>query len=304
MSLTLFTAMFGKLEGAGGIFARDVAGYAGIEAGIYRRRGLDLSWLHVQGTEERYRRLESGAADVSFVVGRAALKHFLAGGATRIIGSSLNSCPYRLIAAPGVAGLKDLKGKILVYRESVVQSGPLARTFQEKAGLKIDADLTLNPVQGDQDAYEALVGGQAQAALLPRQYGFLAEEKGCKGIAGWPDVVDDPLPVSIEATEKILRDKPTELAAFLSAHGEAVRHLKTHRAETIRMLGEKFGHAPTLAEKTFDEYLVLLDDSMTIDRRHLENLLAQVAPDYPGGAGKLAGAWLAPGAARPQRGPA
>lgn len=297
--MTKLTAMYGKLEGAGGKFARDAAGYMGIEAGIYRRHGLDLAWLHVQGTDERYRRLESGAADVSFVVGRAALKHFLAGGATRIVGSSLNTCPYHLIAAPGVAGLKDIKGKTLVCRENVARGAPLSRIFEEKAGLKIGADFTLDSVEGDQDAYEALLGGRAQAALLPRQYGFLAEEKDCRRIAGWPDAVDDPLPVAIETTEKILRDKSKDLAAFLSAHGEAVRHLKAHRADTVRMLGEKFGHSPALAARTFDEYLVLLDGSMTIDRRRLESLVAQVAPDYPGGVGQLARAWLAPGAAGP-----
>jgi hypothetical protein len=33
MSLARLTAMYGKLEGAEGKFARDVAGYIGIEAG-------------------------------------------------------------------------------------------------------------------------------------------------------------------------------------------------------------------------------------------------------------------------------
>ena len=100
MNLARLTVMYGKLEGTEGKFARDVTGYIGIEAGIYAKWGLDLSWQHVQGTEERYRRLESGAADISFVVGRAALKHFLDSKTTRLIGSSLNSCPYHLILNP------------------------------------------------------------------------------------------------------------------------------------------------------------------------------------------------------------
>ena len=60
MSLVNLNVMYGHLEGAGGDFARDPTGYLSIEAGIFERHGLDVSWNHVQGTEERYRRLENG----------------------------------------------------------------------------------------------------------------------------------------------------------------------------------------------------------------------------------------------------
>ena len=296
MSLTQFTAMYGKLEGAEGKFAREVTGYIGMEAGIYSKWGLDLSWQHVQGTEERYRRLETGAADISFVVGRAALKHFLDSGTTRLIGSSLNSCPYYLVVNPAVNMLGDLKGKAIACREEPARSAPLAWIFDQKAGLKLGEDVTLKLPAGDQDAFDLLAGGQVQAALLPRQYGFLAEEKGFKRMSEWPDIVDDPLPVAIETTEKILRDRSRELTSFIAAHREAIRHLKANRDQTVRMLCARFGHSPALASKTFDEYLLLLDDRLTIDLKHLENLLAQVAPNYPGGARKLASQWIVPGA--------
>lgn len=298
MSLARLEVMYGKLEGAEGKFARDPTGYLGIEAGIYSKRGLEVSLRHVQGTEERYRRLESGSADISFVVGRAALKHFLESGTTRLIGSSLNSCPYHLIVGPMIRDLKDLKGKSIACRVDPARTAPLAEVFAQQAGPKSGGEATLKLPAGDQDAYDMLVGGQVQAALVPRQYGFLAEEKGFKRIKEWPDVVDDPLPVAIETTEKIFRDREKDLTAFLEAHGEAIRYLKTNRDQTIRMLGEKFGHSPALAGKTFDEYLLLLDDRLTIDLKHLEKLLAQVAPDRLGGARKLASEWIVPGALR------
>jgi ABC-type nitrate/sulfonate/bicarbonate transport system substrate-binding protein len=296
MGLARLTAMYGKLEGAEGKFARDVTGYVGIEAGIYAKWGLDLSWQHVQGTEERYRRLETGAADVSFVVGRAALKHYLDSKTTRLIGSSLNSCPYHLIVSSAVEVLRDLKGKQIACREEPARNAPLTQVFDQQAGLRLGEDMTLKFCAGDQDAFDLLIAGEVQAALLPRQYGFLAEEKGFKRMNDWPDVVDDPLPVAIETTEKILGDRSKELAAFISAHAESIRRLKTNRDQTVRMLGARFGHSPGLAGKTFDEYLILLDDRLTIDLKHLENLLTQVAPDYLGGAQRLAAEWIMPSA--------
>ncbi len=58
------SVMYGHLEGAGRGFARDPSGYLSVEAGIFRKHALEVSWQHVQGTEERYRRLADGSAQI------------------------------------------------------------------------------------------------------------------------------------------------------------------------------------------------------------------------------------------------
>ena len=209
MSLSRLEVMYGKLEGTQGKFARDPTGYLAIEAGIFRSKGLGVSWQHVQGTEERYRRLESGSAHISFVVGRAALQHFLDSGTTRILGSSMNSCPYYLVVNPTIKEIGDLKGKALACRESVARIAPLSQVLQERGQLRLGQDVILKLPDGDQDALNLLPSGAVQAALLPRPYGFIAEAKGFKRLSGWPDVVDDPLPVMIETTEVRERKRRT-----------------------------------------------------------------------------------------------
>jgi len=293
--MSALVAMYGKLEGEDGRkFAREISPHLGIDAGIYKKHGIDLQWQHVQGTEERYRRLASGAADISFVVGRQSLKHFLQSKTSVIVGSPLNSCPYYFMAASGVATIKDLKGKTIACREEPARNAPIGHVFKENAGLELKKHVKLTLLPGDLDAYESLTAGRVDAVLVPRQFGFVAEEKGFHRLE-CPDVVDDPLPITIETTKDIFGKKSKEIAAFLQAHAESVRHLKSHRAEALRLLQDKFGQSASLAVKTFDGYFTLLDDSLKVDMRHLKDLAAQVAPDYPGGAEKLAGDWLAPG---------
>src|SRR5688572_5230479 len=188
MSPPNLTVMYGHLEGAGRDFARDPTGYLSIEAGIFRKHGLEVSWQHVQGTEERYRRLENGSAQLSLLVGRASMQHFLTSKTTRILGAAMNSCPYYLIASPSISRLADLRGRTVVCREGPSRNTPIADTFEEKAQLRVGNDLQLQLVNGDQDAFESLVSGKTQGALLPRPFGFIAEEKGFKRIAEWPDV--------------------------------------------------------------------------------------------------------------------
>ena len=290
--------MYGHLEGTEGRFARDPSGYLSIEAGIFQKHGLDVSWIHVQGTEERYRRLESGRAQISLVVGRASLQHFLDSRTTRILGCVMNRCPYYLMVEPSIRELKDLKGKVIACREAPSRNAPIAQIFEEQAQLRLGEDFRLQLPNGDQDAFTLLVQGKVQAALLPRPFGFWAEEKGFERITDWADVVDDPLPITIETTQRLLSERGKEFEAFLAAHREGLHYLKAHRTETIRMLEKRFGHSPTFAAKTFDDYLVCTDDQLKVDFKQLEKLLAQVAPAPPGGARQVASEWITPGALR------
>ncbi|HSK28359.1 MAG TPA: hypothetical protein VLA17_00195 [Candidatus Limnocylindria bacterium] len=296
MSLTNLTIMYGHLEGAGRDFARDPSGYLSIEKGIFQKHGLDISWQHVQGTEERYRKLADGSAQISLLVGRASLQHFLASQSTRILGCVMNSCPSYLMASPTIGALADLKGKVVVCREGPSRGAPIAATFDKLAKLRVGSDLTLEFPSGDQHAFDMLIEGKTQAALLPRPFGFIAEARGFRRLKEWPDVVDDPLPISIETTEKFWREREGDCAKFLAAHSEGVLYFKTHREEALRILQQRFGHVPVFAERIFDEYIVCMDETLKVDFDHFARLLAQTAPERDAEGRQIAAQWIVGGA--------
>lgn len=294
MEVTRLRVLYGVLGEGDEMVARDPTGYLAIERGIYRRRGLELSWDHVQGTEERNQALAAGEADLSLVIGRASLQHFLRTGATRLIGSCMNRSPYLLMAAPEVRTLGDLRGKAVACRRVV------AETLLGRAGLELGADVRLEPVDTDQHALDRLTAGSVVAALLPRPFDFVARERGFLPVSDWPEVAGDPLPISIETMASTLRDKGNALRTFLVSHREAIRYLQGHRRETLAMLERVFGYAPDLAAALYDDYLVLLDPRMTVDLPQVDRLLRLTAPDAGVGVADLASRWLAPGAASPR----
>ena len=298
MSLVNLTVMYGHLEGAGGDFARDPTGHLSIEAGIFEKHGLDVSWNHVQGTEERYRRLEDSSAQISLLVGRASLQQFLTSRTTRILGCAMNSCPYYLIAAPAITKLADLKNKVVACREGPSRNTPIAETFRNLAQLDVGKNLTLQLPKGDQDAFNLLIDGKVDGAFLPRPFGFIAEEREFNRITEWPDVVDDPLPITIETTEKLWRERADDFKKFLPAHQEGIRYFKGHRDDAMRILTKRFGHSESLAKKTCDDYIVCMDERITVDFKQFERLLSQVAPETPGGARQIAAEWVVAGALR------
>ena len=298
MELARLNVMYGHLEGTDGKFARDPSGYLSIDAGIYEKHGLDVSWRHVQGTEARYQQLESGAAHISMVVGRASLQHFVDTKTTRLLGCVMNSCSYHLVTAAGIDQISDLRNKIISCREGPAQGVPFGRLLQERAGLKLGEDLTVQFTDSDQDAFRFLLGGQVQAAWLPRPYAFIAEEKGFVRLNEGSDIVDDPLPITMETTTSLLAERADDFARFVQAHRQGIRYLLDHREEAMNLLETRFGHSPELAAKTFDEYLTCMDDRLMVDFKHLEKLVAQIAPNIPGGAKQIASEWIVPGALR------
>ncbi len=299
MELTRLRVLYGVLGEGDERVARDPTGYLGIEQGIYRRRGLEVSWDHVQGTDERNQALAAGEADLSLVIGRASLQHFLRTGATRLIGSCMNSSPYLLMAAPGIDATAGLRGKALACRRVIAETAPLAGTLLDQAGIELGADVRLEPVDTDQHALDRLTAGSAGAALLPRPFDFVARERGFLPVSDWPEVAGDPLPISIETMASTLRAKGNALRMFLVSHREALRYLQSHRGETLAMLERVFGYAPDLAAALYDGYLVLLDPRLTVDLPQVDRLLRLTAPDAGVGVADLASRWLAPGAASP-----
>ena len=298
MALTKLSCMYGHLEGIDGKFARDVTGYLSIADGIYEKHGLEVSWNHVQGTEERYRRLANGEAQLSFVVGRASLQHFLDTKTTRVIGCAMNSCPYLLVADGAIKEIKDLKGQTVVCRDGPARGVPLGWQFQQLGGIDASHDFQIKLVGSDQEAFHSLLDKKAAAAIVPRPYGFVAEDKGFHRMLDWNDLVDDPLPITIETTQKLLGEREKDFRLFLTAHREGILHAKANREKVVQLLIDRFAHYRSLAERTFDDYLGYMNESLQIDMLHMGKLVAQVSTDQAANARQIASEWAIPGAVK------
>jgi hypothetical protein len=206
----------------------------------------------------------------------------------------MNRCPYFLMAGAAIGAVAGWKGKTVVCREAPARNTPIGPTFSRLANLEVGSDIALRLCSGDQDAFDALIEGKAEAALLPRPFGFLAEEKGFRRIEDWPEIVDDPLPITIETTLKTFAEREHDLAAFLRAHREGIGYFKAHRADALRILTGQFAHPRARAEKIMRDYVSCMDDSLQVDFDCFARLLAQVAPGASLDARQVAAEWIAP----------
>ena len=208
----------------------------------------------------------------------------------------MNSCPYLLIADGSIGSVQDLKGRTIACRAGPARGVPFAETFQRLAGLQVDRDVKLHLLGADQDAFKMLLDKKVEAALVPRPYGFVAEEQGFHRLTEWPDIVDDPLPISIETTEVLQRERSQDFAAFVAAHREGVHLAKANREKVITLLAGKFGHGRSLAERTFDDYMPWMNQTLLVDFQQFSRLLSQLVPNSAADARKIAAEWIVAGA--------
>jgi ABC-type nitrate/sulfonate/bicarbonate transport system substrate-binding protein len=80
------------------------------EAGIFKKHGLDLDTIFINGSVRGIQSLIAGDLSYSGAVGTAVINANLAGGDVAIIQSQMNTLPYFIIGNANIKSPEGLKG--------------------------------------------------------------------------------------------------------------------------------------------------------------------------------------------------
>jgi ABC-type nitrate/sulfonate/bicarbonate transport system substrate-binding protein len=83
------------------------------EAGFYKKYGLDVELIFINGSTRGIQSLIAGDLDFTGAVGTSAINGRLAGGDIFIIDSLVNTLPYYIVGSPKIKSPEDLKGRTL-----------------------------------------------------------------------------------------------------------------------------------------------------------------------------------------------
>ncbi len=81
------------------------------DAGIFKKHGLDVDMLFINGSTRGIQSLIAGDLNFTGAVGTSAINGRLAGGDIRIISSLVNTLPYYVVGKPEIKSPEDLKGR-------------------------------------------------------------------------------------------------------------------------------------------------------------------------------------------------
>jgi NitT/TauT family transport system substrate-binding protein len=158
------------------------------------------------------------------------------GGDVKLLGCHWVVVPHGIYANETISKVGDLKGKQIAVSAPNSMPDMLARSALAKFGVA-DTEVKLAAVGGDNDRYQALIGGVVDAAVVSNEYQPVAPKNIHLLVAG-RDAVPNFLRVCIVSTGKKLAERGEDAVKFLAAEMNALRYALSHRDETIALTRE------------------------------------------------------------------
>lgn len=221
------------------------------EAGIYKKHGLDVNVIYIEGTPKALMSLFAGELQVVAGTGPAVVNAKLRGAdATMVMGFEV-FLPYYLVAVPGINRVEDLKGKTGANHSAATSADFAMRLGLRSVGLDPDKDVTLRAVGATNLRVLVMKQGQAQFTVVSATEREEVEKLGFKVLV---DLAGKRIPyphAGLITSQKILREKHDAMLRFGRSTVEAIHYFKTQKAPTIAVLKKYARTDPTTLETAY-----------------------------------------------------
>jgi NitT/TauT family transport system substrate-binding protein len=207
------------------------------EAGIYKKHGLDLDMIFINGSVRGIQSMIAGDLAFSGAVGTAAINAVLAGGDVAIIQSQMNTLPYFVIGKPSIKGPEDLRGRPAAVHIPGTAADFALRLALMKVGVPYK-DIKAVTVGGGPARFAAVISGQLDFTVVTDAERIQAEKQGLKVVI---DMAKLKVPFQFNCsvtTRKRIRENPDQVRRMVTAMVEAIHYFKTHKEEAIKIMAK------------------------------------------------------------------
>ena len=204
------------------------------EASIFRKHGLDLDTIFIDGSVRGIQSLVAGDLGYSGAVGTAVINAKLAGADIAIIQSQVNTLPYFIVGNANIKSPEDLKGRTAAVHIPGTAADFAIRLALSKAGIAYK-DIKAVTIGGAPARLSATMNGHTDFTIVSEGEKNQAERSGLKVII---DMAKLRVPFQFNcsvATRKRIRENPDEVRRLVWSLAEAGWYYKTHKEESIKI---------------------------------------------------------------------
>ena len=206
------------------------------DAGIFKKHGLDVNVVYIEGTPKALMSLFAGELQVVAGTGPAVVQAKMRGADVTMIMGFEVFLPYYLIATPDVKRVEDLKGKTGANHSAATSADFAMRLGLRNIGFDPDRDVNLRVVGATNLRMLAMQQGQAQFTVITTTEREEAEKRGFKVLVALASK-RIPYPHSgLITSQRMLREKHDAMLRFGRATVEAIHFFKTQKASTTAVL--------------------------------------------------------------------
>ena len=229
------------------------------DAGIFKKHGLDVDMLFINGSTRGIQSLIAGDLNFTGAVGTSAINGRLAGGDIRIISSLVNTLPYYIVGKPEIKSPEDLKGRSAATHIPGTSADFALRLALKRFGIAYD-DIKAVMIGGSPARVAAVMNGQLDFSMVTEPGKIEAERAGLKVVIDMAKL-DIPFQFTCAVTTgQMIREQPETVMSFVKAMAEAVHFYKNNKDAVIKIM-QKYTRGqerPVLegAYAAYDEMLV------------------------------------------------
>jgi len=231
----------------------------GMEAGLFRKEGLDIEAVIFTGGAKVAQAMAAGSIDISLSGGPDMA--FVAKGAPEIAIASISSSPAFMGISVGTQStartLDDLRGKMI----AVTSPGSLTNWLVEglnRAKGWTGTDRAVAVAIGGSIAADvaALKTGQVAASVANAQLGYMLEQENeGRLLANCAEYVSSIELFTIFASSVLVRQNPEAVRRFLKGWFETIAFMKRNKAKTVEIAAKATGYPPQVTARTYDELM-------------------------------------------------
>ncbi len=123
---------------------------------------------------------------------------------------------FHMMVRPEIKRIQDLKGKAVAVTAIAATDAVGARAMAKAAGMNAEQDLTIIAAGSTANAFAALQGGAAAAALLSIPFNFKAEELGYRSLGNVADYLRTVL-AGLGTSDARIKSNPAQVKRMIRA---------------------------------------------------------------------------------------
>lgn len=250
----------------------------GKAAGLFDKKNISVEVVNQQDEEKVVEDIVTQATPVGTPNAPSLIFSVLEGHDLVIVGGILNSPAFYLVATRGIGGIADLTGKKIGINQPRRMAGMVMIALLRKWNFDVQRDLELVDLGLNDKSFEALRSGQIDAALLPPEKAFLAEEEGFKIIADSRDLDFHWVPLA--TTRQFLSANRRLVTTIANIYADSIRLFRSQPRDTLNELGQwlpALGNKPEVLKKCYDVFAPRFDPALTPSLKSLDSILDEVA---------------------------
>lgn len=214
--------------------------FAALDAGFYRKNGLEVELIFIQSSTAAVSSLIAGDIQVSNNSGGAVANAVVGGALLAMTACYVNTLPYELVVAESIKSAEDLKGKSIGISRVGSASDVAARVLVKGLGLEPVRDVAILQVGGPPERAAAFRTGRIVGFPSPPGTIQLAKGMPHRILIGTADFQKRyEFPMICSTTSKAYLTSHREIVRKITmALIEATHFLKTRKEDSKKILSK------------------------------------------------------------------